>query len=243
MSPHCHSLQFNAIATLVETSPNRAIREGTSRRPADMPQFLRLRTSPAGFVGHRDCPFVVARRCQVQRRPKVAATNRCLAQSNKSCTGGKATHEVARPRTRTNATVTASLTSAVTPARHLGPVAIFQWLSAWAVICLLLAVDFVWASQVGLTIGGGVMLTYWIGALLALSAAFRRRNRGVGKLVAACALWFACTRAVRAWWTLPLLVAHSLCNVMMERLDRGLDSTGQLARCGARPPILSAGGR
>jgi hypothetical protein len=36
-----------------------------------------------------------------------------------------------------------------------GPIPIFQWPMAWALICLLLAVDFVWASQVGLTIGGG----------------------------------------------------------------------------------------
>ena len=82
----------HAIATLVETSPDRAIREGTSRRP-DMPQFLRLRTSPAGFIGHRNCPFVVARRCQVQRRPKVAATNKCLARSNKSRTRFPATNK------------------------------------------------------------------------------------------------------------------------------------------------------
>ena len=31
---------------------------------------LRLRTSPAGFIGHRNCPLVVARRCRVQARPK-----------------------------------------------------------------------------------------------------------------------------------------------------------------------------
>ena len=89
--------------------------------------------------------------------------------------------------TMTNATMTASLTPAVMPARHLGPVAIFQWPLAWAMICLLLAVDFVWASQVGLTIGGGVNARpAWIGALLALSAACRRRNRGIANMAEAC---------------------------------------------------------
>jgi hypothetical protein len=45
----------------------------------------------------------------------------------------------ARSETLTNATMTASLTPAVMPARHLGPVAIFQWRLVWAMICLLLA--------------------------------------------------------------------------------------------------------
>ena len=91
----------------------------------------------------------------------------------------------ARSETMTNATMTASLTPAVMPARHLGPVAIFQWPLAWAMICLLLAVDFVWASQVGLTIGGGEIKAGLIGALLALSAAYRRRNRGIANMAEA----------------------------------------------------------
>src|SRR5262249_58178724 len=82
----------------------------------------------------------------------------------------------ARYQSMTNATMTSSLTPAVMPARRLGPVAIFQWPSAWAMICLVIAVDFVWASQVELTIGGGEIIAAEIGALLALSAAFRRRN-------------------------------------------------------------------
>ena len=125
-----------------------------------------------------------------RRLVKVAATNKCLAKSNKTRTGGKATKE-ADPanETMTNATMTASLTPAVMPARHLGPVAIFQWPLAWAMICLLLAVDFVWASQIGLTIGGGEIKAGLIGALLALSAACRRRNRGIANMAEAVALW------------------------------------------------------
>src|SRR6516164_2610667 len=85
----------------------------------------------------------------------------------------------AKSQSMTNATATSSLTPAVMPARHLGPVALFQWPLAWAMICLLLAVDFVWASQVGLTIGGGEIQACLTGVMLALSAAFRRRNRGI----------------------------------------------------------------
>ena len=131
-------------------------------------------------------------------------------------------HDDARSETMTNATMTASLTPAVMPARHLGPVAIFQWPLAWAMICLLLAVDFVWASQVGLTIGGGEIKACWIGALLALSAAFRRRNRGIANMAEACALWFAFTAAVAVLTYLAASCAFPLQDVMMERLDRAI---------------------
>jgi hypothetical protein len=89
-------------------------------------------------------------------------------------------------------------------------------------ICLLLAVDFVWASQVGLTIGGGVMLACWIGPVLALSAAFRRRNRGIANMAEACALWFAFTPAVAVMSYLAASCAFPLQDVMMERLDRAI---------------------
>src|SRR5262249_23601613 len=122
----------------------------------------------------------------------------------------------------TTATMTASSTPAMMPVRHLGPIAIFQWPLAWAMICLLLAVDFVWASQVGLTIGGGAITAGLIGALLALSAVYRRRSRGIANMAEAWALWFAFTPAVAvlsylaASWALPLQ------DVMMERLDRAI---------------------
>src|SRR6185503_1630155 len=93
--------------------------------------------------------------------------------------------------TMTNATMTSSA-PAVMPARHLS---LLQWPLAWAMVCLLLAVDFVWVAQVGLTIGGVVMQVCWIGALLALCAAFRHRNRDIASMAEAWALWFAFTPA------------------------------------------------
>jgi hypothetical protein len=116
--------------------------------------------------------------------------------------------------------MTASLTPAVMPARHLGPVAIFQWPLAWAMICLLLAVDFVWASQVGLTIGGSEIKVGLIVAPLALSAACRRRNRGVANLLEAIALWIAFMATFTMLVYLAASCAFPLQDVMMERLDR-----------------------
>src|SRR4029077_11428268 len=96
--------------------------------------------------------FIKYTTAESRRRINFAATNKCLAQSNKRRTWCKATKEAdLADETMTNATMTASLRPAVMPDRHLG---IFQWPLAWSMICLLLAVDFVWAFQVGLTIGG-----------------------------------------------------------------------------------------
>jgi hypothetical protein len=131
-------------------------------------------------------------------------------------------HDDARSETLTNATMTASLTPAVMPARHLGPVAIFQWPLAWALICLLLAVDFVWASQVGLTIGEIKIKAGVIGALLALSAACRRRNRGRANMVEAVAWFIAFTGTVVVLSYLAASCAFPLQDVMMERLDRAI---------------------
>jgi PAP2 superfamily len=118
--------------------------------------------------------------------------------------------------------MTAALTPAVMPARHLGLVTIFQWPSVWAMVCLLLAVDFVWASQVGLTIGGGEIIAGLIPALLALSAAYRRRNRRIANMAEAWALWFAFTAAFTALTYLAASCAFPLQDVMMERLDRAI---------------------
>jgi membrane-associated phospholipid phosphatase len=139
-----------------------------------------------------------------------------------SSSEGNRGHDDARSETTTNATMTASLTPAVMPARRLGPVAIFQWPSAWAMICLVIAVDFVWASQVELTIGGGEIIAAEIGALLALSAAFRRRNRGIANMAEAWALWFAFTPAIAVLSYLAASCASPLQDVMMERLDRAI---------------------
>jgi PAP2 superfamily len=105
--------------------------------------------------------------------------------------------------------------------RHLGPVAIFQLPLAWALICLLLAVDFVWASQVGLTIGGGEIKAGLIGALLALSAACRR-NRGRANMVEAVACFFAFAATVSVLSYLAASCAYPLQDAMMERLDQAI---------------------
>jgi hypothetical protein len=153
----------------------------------------------------------------------VAATNKRLAQSNKTRTAGKATKEAdSANETMTNATMTASLTPAAMPARHLGRVAIFEWPLAWAMICPLLAIDFVWASQVGLTIGGGEIIAGLIGALLAISAAYRRRNRRLANMAEAGALSCALFPTAVVLTYLAASCAFPLQDVMMERLDRAI---------------------
>src|SRR5690242_11712849 len=82
----------------------------------------------------------------------------------------------ARSESAANATMTSSL---------------FQWPLSWAMICLLITVDIVWASQVGLTIGGGEIQACLTVVMLAVSAAFRRRNRGIANMAEAWASWFA----------------------------------------------------
>jgi hypothetical protein len=119
----------------------------------------------------------------------------------------------------TNASMTASSTPVVMSAQHLGPVAIFQWPLAWAMICLLLVVDFVWASQVGLKIGGCGTQACWIGAMLALSMAFHRRDRRMANMTEAWALWFALPPALIALSYLAASCAFPLQDVLMERLD------------------------
>ena len=115
-----------------------------------------------------------------------------------------------------NETRTASLT--LTPAQHL-PVAIFQWPLAWAMICLLLAVDFVWASQSGLKITGVEIKAGLIGALLAIAVAYRRCNRGRANMLEAVA-WFFCFAATAAVLSyLGASCALPLQDETMERLD------------------------
>jgi len=89
-------------------------------------------------------------------------------------------------------------------------------------ICLLLAVDFVWASQVGLTVGGGEIQACLTGVMLAVSAAFRRRNRGIANMAEAWASWFAFLPALATLSYLAASCAFPLQDVMMERLDRAI---------------------
>ena len=61
-----------------------------------------------------------------------------------------------------------------------------------------------------------------IGALLALSAAYRRRNRGIANMAEACALWCAFTATAAVLSYLAASCAFPLQDVMMERLDRAI---------------------
>src|SRR4051795_10851292 len=60
------------------------------------PHSLRPWTDPAGFIGHRNCLFVVTRRCRVQVVQRMAATNKDLARSNKSDRGARPTNKRSR---------------------------------------------------------------------------------------------------------------------------------------------------
>lgn len=92
----------------------------------------------------------------------------------------------------------------------------------WAMVCLLLAVDFVWASQVGLTIGGSEIKVGLIGALLVLSVICRRRNRVRANMLEAVACFLAFTAACLVLTYLAASCAFPLQDTMMERLDRAI---------------------
>jgi hypothetical protein len=103
-----------------------------------------------------------------------------------------------------------------------GPIAIFQWPLAWAMIGLLLAIDCVWASQVGLKINGCWAHASLIGALLAIAVAYRRRNRSIAIMVEAVAWWFVFTPAIATLSYLAASCALPLQDALMERMDRAI---------------------
>jgi hypothetical protein len=111
--------------------------------------------------------------------------------------------------------------SKITP-QHLGPVEIFQWPWAWAIVGLLLAVDVVWAFLVGLNISGSEIKIGLIGAMLAISAPYRRRNRARANMLEAVA-WFFCFVAMAAVLSyLAATCALPLQDATMERLDQAI---------------------
>jgi hypothetical protein len=89
-------------------------------------------------------------------------------------------------------------------------------------ICLLLAVDFVWAWRLGLTIAGGEIKICLVVAPLALSIAYRRRNRGIANLFEAIALYLVSAAAGSILMYLAASCSFPLQDVMMERLDRAI---------------------
>jgi membrane-associated phospholipid phosphatase len=68
---------------------------------------------------------------------------------------------------------------------------ILRWPLAWATVSLLLMIDVVWASQIGLTIGRGEIPAGVVGVLLAISAGYRRRSRAISDMAGAGAMWGA----------------------------------------------------
>ena len=106
-----------------------------------------------------------------------------------------------------------------TVAQKSGPVAIVEWPLAWAMVGVLLAVDVVWASQVGFKISGVEIKAGVIGALLAIAVAYRRRNRGRANMLEAIA-WFFCFAAAAAVLSyLGASCALPLQDETLERLD------------------------
>ncbi|MBR1298586.1 phosphatase PAP2 family protein [Bradyrhizobium sp. AUGA SZCCT0042] len=115
--------------------------------------------------------------------------------------------------------MTASSPQAVMSAQRLGRVAISQWRLVWAMICLLLVVDFVWASHVGLSVGIGLNAGIVI-IMLVLSVIYDRRNRAIADMTAATASWVALMGAGLVLSYLAASCAQPLQDGMMERLDR-----------------------
>jgi hypothetical protein len=104
----------------------------------------------------------------------------------------------------------------------LSPMAISQWPFAWVGLSLLLAIDFMWASQAGLTIRGCGAHACLIGALLAVAVAYRRRNRSIANMIEAVAWWFVFTPAIATLSYLAASCAFPLQDLVLERLDRAI---------------------
>ncbi len=118
--------------------------------------------------------------------------------------------------------MTAPLKPILMPAQRSGPLAVFQWPIAWAMVFVLLAIAFVWALQIGLTIGGIGRQAGCVGVLLALCAAFRRRNRSIANMAEGWALWFAFTPAIAVLSYLAASCAFPLQDAIMEQADRAV---------------------
>ena len=97
-----------------------------------------------------------------------------------------------------------------------------EWPSAWAMVCLLFVVDWIWASQVGLTIGGVGIKLGIIFALLGFSAAFSCRDRGIANLAEAIALLSAFTATGAVLTYLAATCAFPLQDVMFAQWDRSI---------------------
>jgi membrane-associated phospholipid phosphatase len=89
-------------------------------------------------------------------------------------------------------------------------------------ICFLLAVDFGWALEIGLTISGAEIKVGLIAALLAVSVACRRRDLGRANMLEAVAWFFSFVATAAVLSYLAASCAFPLQDQMMERLDQAI---------------------
>ncbi|MDA9435465.1 hypothetical protein XH88_27445 [Bradyrhizobium sp. CCBAU 51627] len=103
-----------------------------------------------------------------------------------------------------------------------GRVAILQWPVAWGLVLLLLAIDVVWAAQIGLTIDHPEIKVGLIAALLAIAIAYRNYNRGRANMLEALAWFFSFVAAAAVLSYVAASCALPLRDATMEWLDRAI---------------------
>jgi hypothetical protein len=89
-------------------------------------------------------------------------------------------------------------------------------------VCLLFVVDWIWASQVGLTIGEVGIKLGIIFALLVFAAACGRRDRGIANLAESIALLSAITSTGAVLTYLAATCAFPLQDMMFAQWDRSI---------------------
>ena len=100
----------------------------------------------------------------------------------------------------------------MTAARNLG----------WALVGALLVIDVPWAALIGLSIGGIWKAMATVGGLLALSAAYRRRSRGISLMAEHAALWIAFTATGLVLTYLCAACAFPLQDAALAEFDHAL---------------------
>jgi membrane-associated phospholipid phosphatase len=109
-----------------------------------------------------------------------------------------------------------------TVAQNWAPFEIVQWPLAWAIVAVLLAVDVVWAWQIGFSISGAEIKAGVIVALLLIAAAYRHRNRGRANMLEAVAWFFSFVVTAAVLSYLAASCAFPLQDATMERWDQAI---------------------
>src|SRR5271170_7301261 len=92
----------------------------------------------------------------------------------------------------------------------------------WAIVGSFLAIDLIWGTHVGLSIGGWGVGTGLIGLLLAISAAYRRRSARLATMAETGALWLAFTATGCVLTYLAATIVWPLQDAVLSRLDHVL---------------------